>query len=113
MAPVDDAISASDFLDIAEEYTYSHPEMSHLLAPSDHILTLSVIEILQTALTIIVIQNSRNDMVVRRRLRIERLPCLHTANRSAGIFQRKRQRDVIENTASTWQEFIKDEVAIR
>uniref|UniRef100_A0A0B7JWJ0 Xylanolytic transcriptional activator regulatory domain-containing protein n=1 Tax=Bionectria ochroleuca TaxID=29856 RepID=A0A0B7JWJ0_BIOOC len=82
-APFDSAISARSFFDVAEEYIFSHPDLRQILRPvgndTSHASSTRAIEILQAALTIGMIQNSRNDQATRRRMRIERYPVFTTA----------------------------------
>ncbi|CAH0024740.1 unnamed protein product [Clonostachys rhizophaga] len=116
-APFDSAISARSFFDVAEEYIFSHPDLRQILRPvgnyTSHASSTKSIEILQAALTIGMIQNSRNDQATRRRMRIERYPVFTSAVRLSGAFEARHRREVAANTALTWDDFVHDELRVR
>ncbi|KAH6949694.1 hypothetical protein BKA56DRAFT_506757 [Ilyonectria sp. MPI-CAGE-AT-0026] len=113
-APIDDAISARGFFEVAEEFIFNHPDMQgFLLSFGENGASTADIQILQAALTISVLQNSKNDRRVRRRIQTERYPRLHAAIRVSGVLRAKHSRPVSEYTASTWEEFINEELRIR
>ncbi|KAH6896005.1 hypothetical protein B0T10DRAFT_479287 [Thelonectria olida] len=112
--PLDDAISARGFFHTAEEYIYSRLEMRQLLTSGGNSpCTTTTIEVLQAALSMIIIQTSKNDAVVRRRIRFERFHKLNAAVRYTGAFAAKHRMEISEYTADTWDQFIEDELLIR
>lgn len=115
-APLDDALAARAFFRVAEEYVFERPEVKRLVTEGGVKGTKcgeETVEVLQAALGILIIQNSRNDKVVRRRIRIERLPSLNAAVRYAGAFQARHRIKMNEYTAEMWEDFIQDELLIR
>ncbi|KAI5463568.1 hypothetical protein BGZ63DRAFT_195533 [Mariannaea sp. PMI_226] len=114
-APIDDAMSARSFFHAAEEYIFNHRDMRQLLLSgrATEPCSRTTLEVLQAALSILLIQNSKNDETVRRRIRIEKLPRFNAAIRYSGAFRAKHQVDVTEYVASTWEQFIDAELRIR
>ncbi|KAI1392463.1 uncharacterized protein F4822DRAFT_129948 [Hypoxylon trugodes] len=112
--PLDDAISAHSFFRVAEEYIFNHPDMKRLAEPNNNSSNMGdSLEILQAAFSITVIQNSRNDEITRRRIRVQRHPYLVAATKMTGVLQAKHQLDLSGYTASDWDQFIKEETGIR
>lgn len=113
-APLDSAISAREFFDVAEEYIFSQFIFRRLLQdcqeeknPADNI------EVLQAALIIQIMQSIKNDMRTRRRIRIKRHPSLISAMRLLGMFNARRESPMHDNTGYNWQDFISDEIRVR
>lgn len=115
--PVDCALSARSFLDIAEEFIFSHPTFRRLLNKQDSSrsgLRKQDIEILQAALTIVVAQNGMNVKATRRRIRVDRHPRLNAVLRISGLFAAKHQPpDGADSEADRWEKFARDESCIR
>ena len=115
-APLDDALSARDFLDIAEEYIFSLLRIEHLGQPNYKVpRTVEQVETLQAALIIEIIQNGTNDTDTRRRLRLERHPWLIASMRSSGLFEVTHHSS--GHNPSTvqikWRTFVFEELCIR
>ncbi|KAI2632551.1 hypothetical protein GGS26DRAFT_582239 [Hypomontagnella submonticulosa] len=113
-APLDTAMSARHFFHVAEVFIFEHPNMQRILASTDNTIPIAdTHEILQAALSIISIHNSKNDERVRRRIRIHRVPCFIAAVRLSGALKAKHQLPLSEYTTSTWYQFIEEETSIR
>ncbi|OTA98944.1 hypothetical protein M426DRAFT_27969 [Hypoxylon sp. CI-4A] len=115
-APVDDAISAHSFFRVAEEYIFDRLDIEHLQTQaikSGDAINFDSIEIIQAAFSILIIQNSKNDETIRRRVRIQRHPHLIAAARLAGVFRAMHQLKLSEYSASTWDQFIRYETMVR
>ena len=114
-APMDHAVSARHFFHISEEFIFDHPTFKELLlgsnAPKDP--KIESIEILQAALTILVIQIGINEESTRRRIRVQKYPLLNAAVRLSGVLQVKHRIPITEYTAKDWTLFIQYESCIR
>lgn len=112
--PVDHAVSARHFFHISEEFIFDHPNFRQLLrgnGPKDP--KIESIEILQAALTILIIQSGINKESTRRRIRVEKYPLLNAAVRLSGVLQVKHRITLTDYTAKDWTLFIQYESCIR
>ncbi|KAH7111805.1 hypothetical protein B0J11DRAFT_190920 [Dendryphion nanum] len=113
-APLDMAISTRRFFDIAEAYIFDHSIFKQVLQGSlEGRNSNDEVEILQAALMVLIIQNNKNDVMTRRRIRLQRSPCLIAAVRISGLFGHKRQYHTNGTSVSKWQNFISDEIRVR
>ncbi|KAJ5607685.1 Transcription factor [Penicillium hordei] len=114
-APMDHAVSARHFFHISEEFIFDHPNFRQLLlgrnTPKDP--TIESVEILQAALTILIIQSGINDQLTRRRIRVEKNPLLSAAVRLSGVLRIKHRISITDYTAKDWTLFIQYETCIR
>ncbi|KAH8802999.1 fungal-specific transcription factor domain-containing protein [Xylogone sp. PMI_703] len=112
--PLDLATSTQKFLDIVEEFVFSHPTFGRSFQ-YDHEArsTSDTIQALQAALLVQIMQNSTNDITAQRRSRLERYPCLVTAVRLSGLFRVRRRCSLQDPAGFNWQQFIFDEMRIR
>ncbi|KAH6974769.1 hypothetical protein EDB80DRAFT_830585, partial [Ilyonectria destructans] len=112
---MDHALSARHFFHISEEFIFNHPTFRQLLlgsnSPTDP--TIETIEILQAALTILIIQCGINDQLTRRRIRVEKNPLLNAAVRLSGVLRIKHRISITDYTAKDWTIFIQHESCIR
>ncbi|SPO01605.1 uncharacterized protein DNG_04278 [Cephalotrichum gorgonifer] len=113
--PTSSAVSARRFLNLAEEFIFSHPTMKGLLLNHDSPFepATEVIEILQAGLAILYTQISINDEATRCRIRVKRYPFLSTVVRLVGILQAKHPIPVPSYDANDWNTFIMWESCIR
>ncbi|KAJ5186604.1 Transcription factor [Penicillium cf. viridicatum] len=114
-APMDHAVSARHFFHISEEFIFDHPNFRQLLlrgnGPKDP--KIESIEILQAALTILIIQSGINKESTRRRIRVEKYPLLNAAVRLSGVLQVRHRITITDYTAKDWSLFIQNESCIR
>ena len=113
--PMDHAVSARLFFHISEEYIFNHPTFRQLLLGSNTPKepTIETIEILQAALTILVIQSSINNQSTRRRIRVEKIPLFNAAVRLSGVLRMKHRISMTDYTAKDWTLFVHYESCIR
>ncbi|RSL42852.1 hypothetical protein CEP54_015323 [Fusarium duplospermum] len=110
----DAAISARDFFDLAEVYIFSHPTFRRILQQcSTESASIDKLQILQAALIIEIIQNGSSNVHTRRRLRLERHPCLVAVMRISGLLQANRRFSLHSLAGTDWQMFICDELRLR
>lgn len=116
-APIDHALSARSFFDVAEEFIFSHPTFRRLAnepVSSHSGLGKEDIEILQAALVIVVAQNGMNNRSTRRRIRIERHPRLNAVLRILGIFAARHEPpNMADSAVVRWEKFVRDESCVR
>lgn len=113
-APMDYAVSARHFFHISEEFIFDHPTFRQLLLGGNaQDPKIESIEILQAALTILIIQIGINEESTRRRIRVEKYPLLNAAVRLSGVLQVKHRSTVTDYTAKDWALFIQHESCIR
>lgn len=115
--PMDHALDACYFMDVTEEFIFSHPTFRRLSNTRDtgcSMLGIAEIGILQAALTIIVAQNGINNKATRRRIRIERHPQFNCVLRSLGVFAARHNpaNNSVSDT-TRWENFIREESCIR
>ncbi|KAJ5689956.1 hypothetical protein N7462_004348 [Penicillium macrosclerotiorum] len=112
--PLDGASFSPWILDVAEEYIFR--KISNLSAnssPTDPCHLIPTVQLIQSALIMEMLQFGRDDMQVRRRIRITRHPCLVSTIRSFGIFKLKRRTAPKECDEWTWKVLVAEEMCIR
>ncbi|OJJ99280.1 hypothetical protein ASPACDRAFT_52686 [Aspergillus aculeatus ATCC 16872] len=111
----DGSVVPPRLLDVAEEYIFRR--VASLSTASIHTSQLSqlypVLEIVQAALIIEMLQFGQGGMQTRRRIRIIRHPCVISLIRSIGIFHYKRSTAPQICDELTWRNLIAEEVLIR
>ncbi|KAH6951223.1 hypothetical protein BKA56DRAFT_605853 [Ilyonectria sp. MPI-CAGE-AT-0026] len=110
--PLDEAISAGEFFDLAEEYIFRQPIFS--TGPQDSCpehITAQEVEALQGGLIINMIQRCSKSKETRRRIRFRRTPCLVATTRMSGLFGAKHR--VQDHSEIAWDVFLFDELCIR
>ncbi|KAH7142679.1 hypothetical protein B0J13DRAFT_445200, partial [Dactylonectria estremocensis] len=112
---MDHAISARHFFHLSEEFIFNHPTFRRLLLGNDFPTdpTIETIEILQAALTVLIVQGGINDQSTRRRIRVEKNPLLNAAVRLSGVLRIKHRISITDYTAKDWTIFIQHESCIR
>ncbi|KAH7069228.1 hypothetical protein BKA63DRAFT_451013 [Paraphoma chrysanthemicola] len=103
--PSDASITIQQFFDVAEAYVFDQVRWVCTLDDD--------IEKLQAGLLFLMLQNNCNDLSVRRRVRLQRIPQLVGALRAAGVFAYRRKHYITNNDNIRWQNFVYDEVRLR
>ncbi|PSN60739.1 hypothetical protein BS50DRAFT_197300 [Corynespora cassiicola Philippines] len=103
----DGALSARPFFSLGEAYIFS--ELGTLSADKEHRSEYSL-QVIQAALVTLALQTSSNDEVVRRRIRVNRLPELVASMRSLGFIGSEHSKS---HALETWDQFIIKEMSIR
>ncbi|KAH6628969.1 hypothetical protein C7974DRAFT_393562 [Boeremia exigua] len=111
--PSDISIEIRQFFNVAESYVFDRVVSKHMLQRSCGAPATNEIELLQAGLLLLVVLNNSNDPTVRRRLRLQRIPCLVAAVRASGLFSYRRQHSITGEYKPNWQLFILDEVQLR
>ncbi|KAE8141313.1 hypothetical protein BDV38DRAFT_296828 [Aspergillus pseudotamarii] len=93
-----DASSAEGYSDVAEHLIFDGSEFGQVLNTDDPSLTKANMEILQAAMLIAVIQESRDDATIKRRIRVQRFPALVCAARTLRLTQ--TTNDAVGDTGS-------------
>lgn len=112
--PQDSALSAREFFDLAEEYIFSFPSLKRMSMCQESSQELAEeVGVFQAALIMEVIQNGSSNTLTRRRLRLERHPCLVMAMRTTSLFGAKRRFPLDRLSGVDWQDFILDDTLLR
>jgi hypothetical protein len=112
--PSDVSIAVRQYFDVAEAYVFDQLTSRQMLQrPPDAWNLNDEVELLQAGLLFLMIQNNSNDLTVRRRLRLQRVPCLIAAVRASGLLAYKRQHLVTCEDRPEWRLFITDEARLR
>ncbi|KAE8340567.1 hypothetical protein BDV24DRAFT_175257 [Aspergillus arachidicola] len=93
-----DASSAEGYSDVAEYLIFEGPEFGKVLNIDNPSLTRENMEILQAAMLISVIQWSKGDVTINRRIRTQRFPALVCAARALRLTQ--VTNDAVSDTES-------------
>ncbi|KAL5340845.1 hypothetical protein BJX70DRAFT_96057 [Aspergillus crustosus] len=104
-------------LDVAEEYIFRKVTAlsSHSAMPSKLTQQEGVIQLIQAALIMEMLQFGQERVETRRRIRVIRHPSLVSLMRYLGIFQLKRSngRTTGEDDDNTWRALVAQEVCVR
>ncbi|KAE8368884.1 hypothetical protein BDV27DRAFT_166807 [Aspergillus caelatus] len=93
-----DASTAEVYSDVAEHLIFDGCEFGQVLNIDDPSLTKANMEILQAAMLIAIIQGSKNDVTIKRRIRTQRFPALVCAARALRLTQ--TTNDAVSDTES-------------
>ncbi|KAL4984170.1 hypothetical protein BDW68DRAFT_190700 [Aspergillus falconensis] len=108
-----DASEAVKYAELAENVIFEGSCFQRLLY--DEAVSLydeSNLEILQAAVLIILLQMSRNDIKTRRRIRVQRYPCLVSAVRSINLTRATNGRDSTAGPLG-WRQYFLNESLVR
>lgn len=112
--PMDGANFSQWILDVAEEYIFRKiANLSTASSPKDIGYLMPIVQLIQSALIMEMLQFGRDDMQTRRRIRIVRHPCLVSTIRSFGIFKLKRSTAPKVCDHWTWRMLVAEEMCIR
>lgn len=112
--PQDSALSAREFFDLAEEYIFGFLSLKRMSKCQESNRELAEeVGVFQAALIMEVIQNGSSNTLTRRRLRLERHPCLVMAMRTTSLFGAKRRFPLNTLADVDWQDFILDDTLLR
>ncbi|KAF2844051.1 hypothetical protein T440DRAFT_473706 [Plenodomus tracheiphilus IPT5] len=112
--PSDISFSAKRFFNIAETYIFEHPIFSQEAQDRSQAKDSGDdIEVLQAALMLLIIQLNNCDRTVRRRIRLQRLPCFITTVRALGLFEYKHHNIAGSADETEWGNFVYDEIRVR
>jgi len=111
------ALNASTLHNLAEEYVFENEEFLQILqGPRQHqTIRKKSIEILQAAYLVSLLQNWKNDIIARRRMRTVRYCQIVSAVRMLGLTSIKNPYAAGGDytTAFDWEEYIKAESMVR
>ncbi|XHG04111.1 hypothetical protein AWENTII_007391 [Aspergillus wentii] len=100
-------------LDVAEELIFRELASLSTISLKDPTQSLPIVQVIQSALIIEMLQFGQDRKDTRRRIRIFRHPCLVSVMRSFGFFQLRRRMAVRVCDDHTWREMVAEEVCIR
>ncbi|PSN73800.1 hypothetical protein BS50DRAFT_614831 [Corynespora cassiicola Philippines] len=113
-SPSDISLATRQVFDVAEAYVFD--QLISTQMPQCTRETCSInneIELLQAGLLFLIIQNNSNDMTTRRRIRLQRIPCLVAGVRASGLFAYKRKHLITGMNRPEWRLFLSDEARVR
>ena len=112
--PLDGAALSPWLFDVAEEYIFRQvASLSTACFSKDPRQLLPVVQLVQGALIMEMLQFGRDNIQTRRRIRIIRHPCLVSTIRSLGMFTLKRRSAPRVCDEWTWRTLVAEEVCIR
>lgn len=110
----DASIGVRRFSHIAEAYIFDQLVSRQMLQADQSVLVNDEhLQLLQAGLLFLVFLNNSNDIVTRRRIRLQRIPSLVAAVRASGLFAHKQNHIVPGQHEYDWQGFINDEMRLR
>ncbi|KAI4615215.1 hypothetical protein J4E83_006941 [Alternaria metachromatica] len=110
----DTSIGVRRFSHVAEAYVFDQLPLRQMSqADNSAWVEDEHLQLLQAGLLFLVFLNNSNDMVTRRRIRLQRIPSLVAAVRASGLFAHKQRHIISSQTEHDWQGFINDEMRSR